>query len=534
MALKPIRLPGRRFLSGMLAAFLLLAGCNSIPPVLPVNPPVPSSTALPEKPRSTPSATATLAPTQTPAPVSALDVRAEELRGVIVRAWHPWIGAGGETISRLIEQFNLGNPWGILVVPAQFSGYDALDRAVSASSSEPPQIVVGYQHQALDWDRTGALVDLQPYLSDPEWGLDPAEQADFYSEFWDPEVVDGRRLGLPAFRSASLLFYNQTWARELGFQAPPVTPEQFRQQACAAAGQLRHDSDRSNDGAGGYIISTDYLVLLSWIYAFGGDPLKDPEPGPGQPVYHFDTPEIAKTLTFLRELYDQGCAWESRSQTPDPAFAGRLGLFASGSLLDLPDLAAAFKRSGNQDDWIVLPYPSPSGVPALVSYGPSYYIFPSTPAQELASWLFLRWLALPDNQARMVEALGALPIRAAALEQMAGYEKSHPQWGQAVKLTGFARAEPAYASWRKVRFALGEAATQLFRSYFTLDQIPAMLAYLDSFASELHLGSNLAEVFGTPTFTHTPTFTPTRTHTPPPTSTLTRTSRPDAASTPVP
>jgi len=469
-----------------------------------------------------PSATAVLTPVSTIAPIGTLDVPAEDLRGTLVRFWHPWIGAAAKTISTQVEQFNLNNPYGILVVPIQFPGYDALDRAVDSHPSEPPQIAVGFQHQALAWDQASPLVDLQPYLSDPEWGFSPADQADLYSAFWDPEVVDGRRLGVPAFRSASLLLYNQTWARELGFQAPPTTPDQFRQQACAAAQHMENSGDRSTAGMGGYMISTDYPVLLSWIYAFGGDPLKTPEPGSGQSVYQFDTPEVAKALTFLRELYDQGCAWESRSSAPDSPFAGRLGLFASASVFDLPDIAAAFKRNENLDEWVVIPYPSPSGRHALDAYGPSYYVTPSTPAQQLASWLFLRWLMTPDNHARMIEAAGALPVRAAALDELAGYEKARPQWRQAVDLIGYARSEPAYASWRQVRFALGDAATQLFRSYFTLEQIPAMLAYLDSFSAELHLGADLPALFGTPTFTVTPTSTPTRTLTP------TRTSRPTA------
>ncbi|PIZ25991.1 MAG: ABC transporter substrate-binding protein, partial [Chloroflexi bacterium CG_4_10_14_0_8_um_filter_57_5] len=44
------------------------------------------------------------------------------------------------------------------------------------------------------------------------------------------DPVNGQRLGAPAQRSARFLFYNQTWARELGFSAPPATADEFRQQ----------------------------------------------------------------------------------------------------------------------------------------------------------------------------------------------------------------------------------------------------------------------------------------------------------------
>lgn len=508
------------FLSGSL--ILIFAGCNTVPPIHSgTTTPTATEAARTEAPPSAviPTATSTVITE----PISTLDVQSEKLRGVILRFWHPWNGAPGQVIASLVEAFNLQNPWDILVTPVSYPGFDALHSALTEGAvpaDEYPQVAVGFQHQALKWEADLKLVDLQPYLMDPEWGLSADEREALYAPIWDHEIVDGRRLGIPVYRSGHLIFYNQTWAKELGFQLPPATPEQFQQQACAAALAVRSDSAPSNYGKGGWIVSSDYPEMLSWIYAFGGDPLKSPEPGIGQSVYQFNTPETGKALSFLREMYDSGCAWQSEGQAFDRPFINRLGIFASGSVLDIPYLEAGFRLQNNQDEWTVIPVPSPSLVPSFHTYGPSSYVFAATPEQQLASWLLIRWLSTPENHARLVESIGALPVREDSMEYLDSYSQRHPQWAEAVELLRYARTEPAYASWGQVRFALGDAGTQLFRSYFSIDQVPAMLEYLDTFAAELHLGLDLESVFSTPTSTRTPTRTPTP---PPPTSTATRT-----------
>jgi multiple sugar transport system substrate-binding protein len=515
----------------LLVSALLISGCDRIFPVVTQAPDQPALTqsSLARSPAA--SSTPRPSPTITLQPTSAITVKPEELRGALIRFWHPWSGSLGQVTDHLVQEFNLTNPWGILVTAVPYPGYDALENRLENSFQTPaaPQLTLGYLHQLLAWDNSRNLVDLQPYVNDPQWGLTSTEQADFYPLFWSQDVVEGRRLGIPAFRSGQLLLYNQSWAKELGFEQPPANPDQFMQQACAGASANQRDSTPDNDATGGWIISTDYSAMLSWIYAFGGDVLKSPEPGLSQSVYQFDTPQNEETFQFLRAAYQNSCAWLPESGNPENQFARRLGLFSTASLLDLPYQEEAFRSANNQDQWTVLAFPSPELHPAFDVYGPSYVLLPGTAQQQLAAWLFVRWLAVPQQQARLVEASGALPVRQAALESLKTYSAGHPQWAAAVKLIPSARSEPPIQSWGQARFALGDAATQLFRSYFTIDQVPTLLSYLDAFVAELHLGPDLQGVFATSTNTPTPTVTPSRTPIPSPSATATRTPRPPTA-----
>lgn len=517
----------------------VLSACN---PVVPY--PAPETTqpdaTLAASPTAAKPTTAlkTLAPTITATPTSALNFTPADLRGTIIRYWHTWSGPAGETMQKLVDEFNLSNEWKIIVSSEQVDGLDAMDervRAVLSAASvggDSPEIVMGYFYHALSWDQQRTLVDLDVYVHDPTWGLTAQEQADFYPAFWEHDLmaVDGaaagRRLGIPAQRSAQLLFYNRGWARSLGFLTPPATTTDFNQQACKTADINSKDADPDNDGTGGWIISTDYHAMYTWLSAYSRDVIRDGEENPGsvtsgQSPYRFATNETRQALRFLRELYDQRCAWLPANEYPEYEFASRLGLFSVGSLLDIPYQLQAIIESaaatGYQDDWTVIPFPSPQGKPLITVYGPSYTLLPSSPERQLAAWVFLKWLSQPQQQARLVQVSGGFPLRQSTLAELNAYSKQNPQWAAAVELLSLAQAEPALQSWSVVRWTLSDAGTQLFRSYFTLDQVTSLANYLDLTAAELHQGFLLPAP--TQLISLTKTATPTYTMTPFPSAT---------------
>jgi ABC-type glycerol-3-phosphate transport system substrate-binding protein len=288
-------------------------------------------------------------------------------------------------------------------------------------------------------------------------------------------------LGIPAQGSGKVLYYNTTWARELGFDTPPETPQAFRQQACAAAGAALRDNDLQNDHKGGWIVSIDYTAVLGWIYATGGDVV-----APGGARYTFDTPEAAQAFTFLRDLLDRGCAWLSESQVPEAEFAGRLGLFATGSVAGIPQQEEAFVTAGSQDEWAAVPFPAPEGNGVMPVYGASFQVFQATPEEQLASWLLIKYLTDPQQQAELAQITSQFPVRASALDRMGVLPAAHPQWQAALELIPEARHEPALPSWRLVRWAVSDAATQLFRYYFEVGQVSTLVRLLNTTANDLN------------------------------------------------
>src|SRR6185436_4282651 len=229
----------------------------------------PSTISETDTPR--PSATEDVSVKNTPTPAkSSLNVQREALRGVQVKVWHPWFGAQASLFESQVALFNSENEWGIIVNAEGKGNYSELFLQTDAAlkESNPPQIVIAFPEHAIGWQEN--VVDLNAYVHDPLYGLNPLEMSDFYAPIWSQDEVDGKRLGVPAQRTARFILYNQSWARELGFNSPPATSSEFEGQACAAHRALGEDEDTGNNALGGWLIDTDPMTPLSWMMAFGG------------------------------------------------------------------------------------------------------------------------------------------------------------------------------------------------------------------------------------------------------------------------
>jgi len=413
-------------------------------------------------------------PVSTSAP--AIPVHAEALKGIKVHIWHVYMGLAEEAFTSQLMAFNSTNEWGIAVYQTAYASYTELLEAVDASlaGGGSPDLVVLLPEQALSLQT--ALVDLNLYVHEPQWGMSETDLADIPSVFWMQDEVNGLRLGIPAQRTARLLAYNQTWASELGSNALPLTAEEFQQQACAANNSKRLDADPGNDGYGGWIIDVDPYTVLSWFSAFGGGVMEGD-------AYQFTNDENLAALAYLKNLYDTNCAYLSTEPNPYLSFANRSGLFATLNLGELGMMAEMLSLAGNRDDWTVLPFPGEE--PALVTFGPSYSLLKSTDAEQLAAWLFLRWLLSPENQAEWARTTGLFPLRISSIDLLADYRTNHPQWGAAVDLLPFAKGAPQRASWMQVRYVLGDGLSYLFRMNTPVENLENILAEMDVLAQEL-------------------------------------------------
>ncbi len=452
----------RRGLSLLL--LILLAACQ---------PASPTVATVPAGTQTTPKAS-------TPAPGSALGIPEEALKGTTVQVWMPWFGVDSNLFVSQVNDFNQSNQWGITVQAVSQSNYTELYNNVSSSLPTParPQVAIAFPEHALEWDASGQVVDLARYVNDPRYGLSDAEVHDFPSVFWSQDQLGDKLVAVPAQRTARFLLYNSSWAGELGFTGAPRNPGDFQQQACRAHQAMLTDTDRKNDGQGGWLVDTSAATFLSWMSAFGGGVLD----GNG---YRFLTPKNLAALTFVKQLYDAGCAWTAQPGADLPAaFAARKALFATASLEELPDYARAMAGAGNLDEWSVMAFPG-NFQDGLVVYGSSYVILKSTPQQQLASWLFVRWLLSPENQKKWVEVDGMFPLRSSTLELLGDYQKSHPQWAEAVGLLSQAQMEPQLASWRKVRIMIGDGFAAMFQSNTPVGRVAEVLAIMESTARDI-------------------------------------------------
>ncbi len=473
-------------------SIIFLAACQPTPT---------GNTATPS-----PLATDTPAPslTATPDAGTLLGVKSEALRGTKIQVWTPWFGVEQNLFNSQVQLFNQANEWGIVVQATSQINYTQLYENTTAAfpTADHPQLVVAFPEHALEWDASGFVTNLNDYINDPQYGFTGSDVTDFVPVFWTQDSFGGRRVAVPAERSARFLLYNKTWAQELGFDNAPRTAAEFRQQACRAHQAMQLSPDKANYPLGGWVVDTNpiatlsrlnndqpldwsslindsnAMTALSWMIAFGGGVLEGND-------YRFLTPRNIASFTFVKQLYDDGCAWAPQPNSDLQAiFAGRKAIFATAGLEELSGYARAMASANNADQWTVLSFPGDIQT-GLVSYGSSYVVLNSTPEQQLASWLFVRWMLTPQNQKTWVETIGLFPLRTSSLALLDDYQKGHPQWAAALALLPQAQIQPQLASWRKVRVMLGDGFDSMFRLNIPAGQVSSILAQMESTSRDL-------------------------------------------------
>jgi multiple sugar transport system substrate-binding protein len=452
---------------GFLLTLLLLASCAPAEPAVdetPINTVAPTS-----MPTRTASPTQAFTPTPTEQP--SLGIDAEDLTGIVLRFAHPWIGETAETLENLAMEFSLSNPWDIWVEVYSYGGETALIEALQdqLDQGEMPGLVAAppYLLTALTGDYVSA--DLSRYFYDAEWGLTPEEREDIPPVFLEPFTLDDRIIAMPFAPQATVLFYNTTWGKELGFSEPPSSLSTFRTQSCDATFNNWQD-DTKQGGTGGWVINLDPAVLASWYSAFEGSL-------PNADVPSFNNPSGQDAFGYLWDIKSQGCIWFALQPDPYFYFADRLALLFAGRLDQVPVLMNWMEAVGGEDEWELIGFPGPAGEVILVD-SPGLMISADTPEQELAAWLFTQYLLEPKSQAKLVQAQFSLPVRSSTMALLTDFAEDYPQWAQGAALLPTARSLPASEGWGVGQWVFQDAVNRILQA--ETPDIPGILAQLDA------------------------------------------------------
>jgi ABC-type glycerol-3-phosphate transport system substrate-binding protein len=361
-------------------------------------------------------------------------------------------GANLEAMTGLVAAFNDLNEYGITVEAVAQGSQSDLETAVNGAitTGELPNLTMGFANGLVRWYGLNVIAALNPYIDDPVYGLsDEVRAGIFPGPYSSGTLPDGTQIGIPMHQSAQVMFYNHTWATELGFDAPPATSAEFKEQACAAAAANNADDNPDNDGTGGMVFFPDASQMVPWVWAFGGEILNADGTG-----YDLNNQAVVDAAVFLNDLVVSGCTLTTPS-FPNPEFAGRLALFASSSTAGIPFQASAMTDAGNTDEWGAIPFPGPTGDAFVNSFGQMIGIVSTNPDQDLASWIFLKYLTSPETQATWIGYTGYFPSQSTT--DVGSRATDDPIWGGALGLLDLGKAEPNLAAHGAVRGAIRDA-----------------------------------------------------------------------------
>jgi ABC-type glycerol-3-phosphate transport system substrate-binding protein len=314
-----------------------------------------------------------------------------------------------------------------------------------------PHLMVSDSGTIASWYQEGLLVDLSTFIDDPSAGLPEEDLNAFYSDLYDSFMLPGgQRPGLPFTQSIQVIYYNQSWAEALGYTLPPLGWEEFQEQTCAAAGE---------DSKSGVVLSPQADNILSFLYAYQGSVFQA-----GEDTYQLSSSQMMDVAIDLRDLFQDGCGTQIANY-PNPMaiemeferFNNREALFIMGPALMLEHVHTGANQTGRPDQWTLLPFPGPEGKKAVASRPQSGVIFDTTPEEQLASWLFLKYLVSPEIQAEWAQYSGYYPTRKDSLWFLRDYRQENPHWAEGLNLLKYSRSVPLDPSWSLVQLALEDA-----------------------------------------------------------------------------
>ena len=386
-------------------------------------------------------------------PAQAMSLAGVDPSGARITFWYQHSGDRDKAMQAMLEEFSTSNPWRITVRGEYAGTYDQVyNKMVAAiAAGRPPELVVAYQNQAATYG--DALVDLNPYVHDPKWGIE-GELEDFFAGFINQDVatqLGGKRLGFPPNRSVEVLYSNESMLKAAGIRAPPRTWEEF-------AADCRAVTSRARDTYGYALDSLDASHIFALVISRGGR-FTTPD-GKG---YALDSPQMKETMVFMRSLLAGGWARKIAKKFDDQSeFGNARSAFTMGSTSGLTFYENAVKAGKNGVfPWTIAPIPqsAPSREPAIDLYGASVSVPKTTPQKQLAAWLFIRWFSEPRQQAAWTHVSLYFPVRKSAEPLIADILSSNSRFAAAWQLLKHAdlRSEPPFAAYDLVRDAISAA-----------------------------------------------------------------------------
>lgn len=367
--------------------------------------------------------------------------------GQSITYWHQHVGNRVAVLDEQVARFNAENPWGITVEATNQGGYSDIYTKMLAGivSGELPNLVVAFQGQAATYQLEAGLVDISMFVDDAQWGYSAAEQTDFFPGFLEQDLSPqfDQRLGFPLSRSMEMVYVNLDALTSLGYDAPPTSWTEFAEMACAWS--------NSGENRVGFTLHTDDSFLSATAFALGGD-IFDYE----QDAYAYDSPEAIYVLETLQQMQVDGCVNRVTERNSDRFdFALQVNLFYFGSSAAVPFVESAIAESGlGEFDWTIAAVPYTdfgAESPTQKLNGASVSIPRTSSEAELAAWLFVRWLAEPEQQAEWAMVSNYFPVRFSAAEQLTDYMATNTRYAAAFDLLAATRMVPPVAGYDAVR-----------------------------------------------------------------------------------
>lgn len=316
---------------------------------------------------------------------------------VEIEYWHRSSGTAAEGWAALAERFNTEFEGRIQVTQVPQGGIQELNQKVRAAAAGGglPAAMMADDYDVTQYAANEIIVALDDFIADPEHGLTLEELDAFLPEQINRHklaIYGDRTMAFPQAFSAFTTWWNVEALANAGFDGPPATWDEFPDHARAVA--------EANPGMAAWVLSAAGDRFISVLKTYGVEWLSD-----DGTMSNFDRPEALAIMTWWKELYDEGLLGVVAEGAIDQFIAGESVYFMDSSA----NIRGLAEISDFTYDAALPPQGPDSTEPRTETYGPVNCIPATSPEQQLAGWIWLKWLTSPEPLAEWIMATSYFP-----------------------------------------------------------------------------------------------------------------------------
>ncbi|MGY3040782.1 multiple sugar transport system substrate-binding protein [Rhodanobacter sp. TND4EL1] len=366
------------------------------------------------------------------------------------------IGREGEAVIKLLPAFERAHP-DIHVTVQQLPLTAAHQKLLTAfaGDSTPDISQLGNTWLA----ELAALNALEPLQTRVDHSA-VVKPADYFPSIWATNVIDGTLVGVPWYVDTRLLFYRTDLLKAAGFDAPPRTWVQWRQQLAALSHPAQHRY--------GILLPTNEYEQLMSLALQQNDPLlRD-----GGRYGNFESAGFRRALTFYVDTFrlkQAPAITNVEAGNPWTEFGRGVYAFYLSGPWNIGEFRSRLPPA-QQDDWATAPLPGPTGPGIGVAGGSSLVIFRASRHKD-AAWQLIEYLSQPAVQQQFYDLLGDMPPRRSAWE--GGALRDDPQARAFREQLEQVKPAPAVPEWERIANEMQLVAAEAIAGRLTIDQAAA-------------------------------------------------------------
>ena len=310
--------------------------------------------------------------------------------------WHRFSGSSAESIDRIAQLFNESNESGYAVTAISQGDIQELNQKVrtAAAGGGLPGSLMGDDYDITQYTSADIIVDLDPYIQDPEVGFTQEELDSFIPNQLDRhklDIYDGRRMAMPQAFSAFATWWNVEALQAAGYEKPVETWQEFPDFARAL--------QESNPDMVVYPESAPGDRFISIMKTYGVEWLKE-----DGATANFDSPEALEIMTWWKECFDEGLIQFVQEGVYEMFAAGESFLFMASSAY-IPELSIATIEYNAG----LPPQGQDNSSPMTETYGPINCIPATDEETQRAAWAWLKFLTTPQAYEEWIPGTSYFP-----------------------------------------------------------------------------------------------------------------------------